>query len=67
MRPARSSICDGRVLGEHRGLIHFTVGQRRGLEIGGTPEPLYVVRLEPEHARASSSGRARRWRWRRRG
>ena len=38
----------GRVLGRHRGLIHFTVGQRRGLEIGGTPEPLYVVRLDPE-------------------
>ena len=36
----------GRVLGAHRGLIHFTVGQRRGLEIGGSPEPLYVVRLE---------------------
>ncbi|MDQ2879074.1 MAG: tRNA 2-thiouridine(34) synthase MnmA [Pseudomonadota bacterium] len=38
---------DGRVLGRHRGLIHFTVGQRRGLEIGGTPEPLYVIRLDP--------------------
>ncbi len=37
---------DGRVLGEHKGLIHFTVGQRKGLEIGGQPEPLYVVRLE---------------------
>jgi tRNA-specific 2-thiouridylase len=37
----------GRLLGTHRGLIHFTVGQRRGLEIGGTPEPLYVIRLEP--------------------
>jgi len=37
----------GRTLGQHRGLIHFTVGQRRGLEIGGTPEPLYVVRLDP--------------------
>ncbi len=37
----------GRVLGQHRGLIHFTVGQRRGLEIGGTPEPLYVIRLDP--------------------
>ena len=37
----------GRVLGQHRGLIHFTVGQRRGLEIGGAPEPYYVVRLEP--------------------
>lgn len=41
----------GRMLGRHRGLIHFTVGQRRGLEIGGTPEPLYVVRLEPESCR----------------
>jgi tRNA-specific 2-thiouridylase len=37
----------GRKLGEHRGLIHFTVGQRRGIEIGGTPEPLYVLRVEP--------------------
>jgi tRNA-specific 2-thiouridylase len=36
----------GNKLGMHRGLIHFTVGQRRGLEIGGTPEPLYVIRLD---------------------
>jgi tRNA-specific 2-thiouridylase len=42
---------DGRVLGQHRGLIHFTVGQRRGLEIGGQPEPLYVIRLEPQTRR----------------
>ena len=41
----------GEVLGQHQGLIHFTVGQRRGLEIGGQPEPLYVVRLEPETRR----------------
>ncbi len=41
----------GRVLGQHKGLIHFTVGQRRGLEIGGTPEPLYVIRLEPDTRR----------------
>jgi len=41
----------GQVLGRHRGLIHFTVGQRRGLEIGGAPEPLYVVRLDPESRR----------------
>ena len=39
---------EGRVLGRHRGLIHFTVGQRRGLEIGGQAQPLYVVRLDPE-------------------
>lgn len=37
---------DGRVLGQHRGLIHYTVGQRRGLEIGGLAEPLYVIRLD---------------------
>ena len=36
----------GRVLGSHAGLIHFTVGQRRGLELGGQPEPLYVVRID---------------------
>lgn len=37
---------DGRVLGPHKGLIYYTVGQRRGLEIGGLAEPLYVVRLD---------------------
>jgi len=37
----------GRVLGTHRGLIHYTVGQRRGLDIGGGHDPLYVVRLDP--------------------
>ncbi|MEQ1687389.1 MAG: tRNA 2-thiouridine(34) synthase MnmA [Sphingopyxis sp.] len=36
----------GREMGQHRGIIHFTVGQRRGLEIGGQPEPLYVVRID---------------------
>ncbi|HYE26956.1 MAG TPA: tRNA 2-thiouridine(34) synthase MnmA [Allosphingosinicella sp.] len=47
-RPGEIVDLAGRVLGEHRGLIHFTVGQRRGLDIGGRSEPLYVVRLEPE-------------------
>jgi tRNA-uridine 2-sulfurtransferase len=36
---------DGRVLGRHHGIIHFTVGQRRGLGIA-TGAPLYVVRLD---------------------
>jgi tRNA-specific 2-thiouridylase len=40
----------GEVLGEHAGVIHFTVGQRRGLEIGGQPEPLYVIGLDAETA-----------------
>ncbi len=38
---------DGRVLGRHDGVIHYTVGQRRGLGIGGG-DPLYVVRLDPD-------------------
>jgi tRNA-specific 2-thiouridylase len=42
---------DGRVLGRHRGVVHFTVGQRRGIEIGGQKEPLYVVRIDPGQAR----------------
>ncbi len=36
----------GAVLGAHAGVVHFTVGQRRGLEVGGQPEPLYVVALD---------------------
>ncbi len=36
----------GDALGQHKGLIHFTVGQRKGLEIGGQAEPLYVIRLD---------------------
>jgi len=36
----------GETLGTHHGVIHYTVGQRRGLEIGGQAEPLYVVGLD---------------------
>lgn len=36
---------DGRVLGKHEGIVHYTVGQRRGLKIPG-PDPLFVVRLD---------------------
>ncbi len=43
---------DGRSLGHHPGVIHFTVGQRRGLGLGGTGsgEPLYVVKLDASRA-----------------
>ncbi len=36
----------GNVLGQHKGVIHYTIGQRRGLGIGGLEEPLYVVKLD---------------------
>ena len=47
---------DGTVLGRHEGIIHYTIGQRKGLGIGGRrrdedgnpdTDPLYVVRLDP--------------------
>lgn len=38
----------GEVLGEHKGIVHYTVGQRKGLEIGGQPEPLYVIGLDAD-------------------
>ena len=42
---------DGKVLGQHRGVIHYTIGQRRGLGIGGLADPLYVVKLDVENRR----------------
>jgi tRNA-specific 2-thiouridylase len=40
----------GRVLGSHDGIAHFTIGQRKGLGIAA-PEPLYVLRIDPETRR----------------
>lgn len=37
---------DGRIVGRHAGIGHYTVGQRRGLGVGGLDQPLYVVRLD---------------------
>ena len=45
--PGEIVALDGTVLGAHQGVVHFTIGQRRGIEIGGQAEPLYVVRIEP--------------------
>jgi tRNA-specific 2-thiouridylase len=45
-RPGDIVDGDGRVVGRHRGAHHFTVGQRRGLEVGGAGEPLYVLRTD---------------------
>ncbi len=41
----------GQVLGRHRGIIHFTVGQRRGLHIGGMDSPLYVIGIDAARQR----------------
>jgi tRNA-specific 2-thiouridylase len=49
-RPGEVVDTTGQRLGEHRGLVHHTVGQRRGLGIAGK-EPLYVIRLEPRDNR----------------
>jgi tRNA-uridine 2-sulfurtransferase len=57
-RPGEIVDLDGRILGRHRGLIHFTVGQRRGLDLGGRAEPLYVIRLEPETGRVVAGPRS---------
>jgi tRNA-specific 2-thiouridylase len=39
---------DGRKIGEHNGITDYTQGQRKGLGIGGTAEPLFVIRIDPK-------------------
>ncbi len=39
-------LTDGKVVGEHRGAHYFTVGQRKGLDVGGTREPLFVIETD---------------------
>jgi tRNA-specific 2-thiouridylase len=51
IRPGEIVDLAGGVLGRHDGTINFTVGQRRGLGIGGVAEPLYVVAVDPGSAR----------------
>jgi tRNA-specific 2-thiouridylase len=41
-------LTDGKVVGEHIGAHFFTVGQRKGLDVGGTPEPLFVIATDVE-------------------
>ncbi|APO86784.1 tRNA 2-thiouridine(34) synthase MnmA [Marivivens sp. JLT3646] len=47
--PGQIVDMDGNVLAEHRGVIHYTIGQRRGLGIGGLADPLYVVKLDVDN------------------
>jgi len=38
---------EGTVIGQHEGYYHFTIGQRRGIDVGGSPERMYVVDVNP--------------------
>lgn len=50
-KPGEIVHIDGRVLGKHDGIIHFTIGQRKGLGIGGghndDNNPFYVLKIDP--------------------
>ena len=46
IRPGAIVDRAGRVLGEHKGIIYYTIGQRKGLGLGGTKEPLFVVHID---------------------
>ncbi len=63
LRPAADAPGDivdlaGRTLGTHSGTVGFTVGQRRGLDIGGQREPLYVVAVDPVARRVVAGPRS---------
>lgn len=53
MKPQNGDIVDtkGNILGRHKGIIYYTVGQRRGLGIGGDCGILYVLKIDAENNR----------------
>ena len=38
----------GKVLGKHNGIINFTIGQRKGIKVGGQEEAIFVIKINPE-------------------
>lgn len=46
--PFKYGIADGKVIGEHHGAYYYTIGQRKGLNIGGKPEPVFVIGIDAE-------------------
>lgn len=50
VEPGEIVDLEGRVLGQHEGIVHYTIGQRRGLGIAGA-EPLYVVKIDAKARR----------------
>lgn len=77
LRRRRGDIVDarGRVVGQHDGVWLFTIGQRRGISIGGSATPLYVIKKDVRRNRIvvgskselqatqSSSIHLKRWHW----
>ena len=47
-QPGKIIDQNNNILGMHNGVINYTIGQRRGLGIGGLEEPLYVVKLDAD-------------------
>ena len=47
-RKTRFQATDGKIVGKHQGAHFFTVGQRKRLSVGGTPEPLFVIDIDVE-------------------
>lgn len=43
------SLAEGKVVGRHNGAHYFTIGQRKGLNVGGTPEPLFVIETDVDN------------------
>ena len=54
--PGEIVHADGRVLGKHKGIIYYTIGQRRGLGIS-SPEPLYVISIDASTSRIIVGGK----------
>ena len=44
----RYKTTDGKIVGTHQGAHFFTIGQRKGLAVGGTPDPLFVIDIDVE-------------------
>ena len=46
--PYHYTATDGKYVGDHQGAHYFTIGQRKGLSVGGTPEPLFVIEKDTD-------------------
>ncbi|PPR46458.1 MAG: tRNA-specific 2-thiouridylase MnmA [Alphaproteobacteria bacterium MarineAlpha5_Bin9] len=40
---------EGEIIGEHNGIVNYTIGQRKGLGINGNPKPLYVINIDKKN------------------